>query len=124
MRRGFKGLTEVGALTDEQCSDLVLGNWHKLNAVLRCKPERLELQRLLYLELKDRGKAARRNFLERLRSAIAAARSSESKDALTNVMKDLRDGEVPARSTLAELGLGNEYAEAFLDHLKHNGGKK
>jgi hypothetical protein len=123
VRRGFKGLTEVGALTDAQCDDLVLGNWHKLNAVLRCKPERLELQRLLFLELKLRGKGARRNFLERLRSAIAAARSSESRDALTNVMKDLRDGETPTKSTLTELGLGTEYAEAFLDHLKH-GSKK
>lgn len=104
MARGFRGLGELGAMTDEQARDLVLGNWHKLNAFLQTAPALEELRRLLALEL-ARGRDARRNFLEKLRSSVSAARSRLSKASMEVVLGSIEAGEVP-RDVFLERVLG------------------
>jgi hypothetical protein len=91
-------------MTDEQARDLVLGNWHKLNAFLQTAPALEELRRLLALEL-ARGRDARRNFLEKLRSSVSAARSRLSKASMEVVLGSIEAGEVP-RDVFLERVLG------------------
>lgn len=109
MPRGFKGLSEVNALDDKRARDLVLGNWHKLNAVLQTQPTADELRRLLALEI-AMGHSARPNFVERLRSALARARSRESREACRRVTKALMRGTKLDKFDLQALGLAADEA--------------
>jgi hypothetical protein len=104
VKRGFKGLTEVAALSDQECRNLVLGNWHKLNSVLMTKPRVSELQRLLSLEV-CLGKVARPHFIVRLVRAIAGSHRRARDAALIDVLKDLRNGRIPEADKLVCLGL-------------------
>jgi hypothetical protein len=106
-RRGFRGLSEVDGLSDRRARDLVLGNWHKLNVVLRTRLSAFDIRRLLALEV-SMGHAARPNFVERLRAALHRAESRESRAAAKRVCSALRRGGRLARTDLRDMGLDED----------------
>jgi hypothetical protein len=113
MKRGFKGLTEIAGLSDEEVYELVLGNWHKLNTVMITQPELVDIQRLLFLELK-RGGDARLNVIERLRSAIITSKSRRSRKAAQVLGLELGKGKPMSEEALLDLGL----EPAWVDKLR------
>lgn len=104
MPRDFKGLTEVAGLSDARARLLVLGNWHKLNTVLRTRLAPDDVRRLLELEVAQ-GRSARANIVERLRSALCRAESRERKAASRIVMTELRHGRQAPAKMLELMGL-------------------
>jgi hypothetical protein len=109
-RRGFRGLSEVAGLDDERVRLLALGNWHKLNTVLRTRPTSTDLQRLLALEVAQ-GRGARANFIERLRSAHGRAKAREARTLVKGIAATLRSGGKPPVSHLLAIGLMKEDAK-------------
>jgi hypothetical protein len=108
-RDGFKGLTEVAGLTDEQAQKLVLGNWHVLNPVLASKPGVPALQRLTALELQDK---ARPDILERLRAALSNALGRAAEKAMARLLDELGRGVVEL-SLFDMVTVGLNHAQAM-----------
>lgn len=106
--RGFKGLTEVRALTDEQARALVLGNWHKLNGVLRARPSSEDLQRLLALELRG---DARPDLCRRLRAALSRALGRDAEEAMESTLAWLAADKPLSRTELMRVGLSEWRAD-------------
>ena len=110
-RPTFRGLGDLGAMTDEQLRTDVLGNWHKLNgAIVAGGASEGDIVRLLALEL-SRGRDARANFLDKLRGALWAKRSRRSRESLRSVARAIVEGRVPDRADLVSAGLTDEFAE-------------
>jgi hypothetical protein len=99
---GFKGLTEILNLDEEQIRSMVLGNWHKLNKVLMSEPPIAALRKLMVVELSG---AARPDILIRLRSALSKANSMEAKEAMNRIIVDIK-AERPELSTFDMYMLG------------------
>jgi hypothetical protein len=87
MARGadFRGLTEIAGLSDSQLRALVLGNWDKLNTVLRARPSAAALRRLLKLEFFGRPDP-RPYVLKRLRVALNRANNRDALAVLNEVL--------------------------------------
>lgn len=94
----------MAGLSDSRARLLVLGNWHKLNVVLRTRLAPEDVRRLLELEVAQ-GRAARGNIVERLRSALCRAESRERRAASRLVMQELRAGRRAPAKMLELMGL-------------------
>lgn len=103
----FRALTELRSLDDVQMCTMVLGNWHKLNTVLRCRPTVQDLQRLLVLELLSE---ARPDILRRLRAALSRAHGRVAELAMADVIDACVWGKKPKLETLLLIGLDRESA--------------
>lgn len=123
-KKGFKAVS-LESLDDDHLEEMVLSNWHKLNAALKAGQSIDTLRRLLYIELKKCA-CARPVIAERIRSSLSRAIAQRSRNALVNALEVLSQPEANIGSAeeldnwLIEAGLIAFHADMVADAFEES----